>query len=149
MYKLKREYSWEDFDRDSKELCNILTDVVMKESQIDSIVSIGCGGFVLGTLLKNRLRLPLRVVMAESYDEQFRRDLKIESYGLEEVKGNHLIVDDLVDSGQTMKQVIDHLSGEEVNILTAVLFYKSGASIKPSIYMHEVSPNTWLIFPWE
>ena len=56
-----------------------------------------------------------------------------------------VLVDDIVDSGHTMKQMKDlHPS-----FLTAALYYKAASILKPTYYIETIKPETWLVFPWE
>jgi len=61
---------------------------------------------------------------------------------------NALIVDDIWDSGKTMKAVLDKL-GYKTNIRTATLFWKETAPEKPNYYSEIASKNEWIIFPFE
>ena len=64
-----------------------------------------------------------------------------------------LIVDDVVDSGSTMKKMLNEINekcGENVpeEIKVATLYYKpKTACIKPDYYLHEI--DDWLVFPHE
>lgn len=63
-----------------------------------------------------------------------------------------LIVDDIWDSGKTMKAVLEHLKG--YNITTATLYWKSRPddfSIPqgPDYFSKMVKEGEWLVFPWE
>ena len=51
-----------------------------------------------------------------------------------------LIVDDIVDSGETL--------GVFANYDTAALYYK-GCEFKPTYYAEEISRDLWVQFPWE
>jgi len=50
-----------------------------------------------------------------------------------------LILDDIVDSGQTIKEVLSHLQGcfPYVEFKIASLFYKKTAVIQPDFAVHE------------
>jgi len=55
-----------------------------------------------------------------------------------------LIVDDICDSGETMKKLKENFP----KCQTATLYYKETAIYKPDIY-GEVTGEEWLVFPWE
>ncbi len=59
-----------------------------------------------------------------------------------------LIVDDIVDSGDTLVEVLDVLNKKYPNItfITASLFYKKTAKITPTWYVKE--PRGWIEFFW-
>ena len=55
-----------------------------------------------------------------------------------------LIVDDICDSGETIKKLKENFP----KCQTATLYYKETAIDKPDIY-GEVTGEEWLVFPWE
>ena len=60
-----------------------------------------------------------------------------------------LIIDDIVDSGETMKEILFILKEKFPNIefKIATLFYKNTALIKPDFSIREA--NEWIDFFWE
>ena len=60
-----------------------------------------------------------------------------------------LIIDDIVDSGETMKEILFILKEKFPNIefKIATLFYKNTALIKPDFSVREA--NEWIDFFWE
>ena len=59
-----------------------------------------------------------------------------------------LIVDDIIDSGDTLVEVLKVLNEKypTVTFLTASLFYKKAAKIAPTWYVKE--PKGWIEFFW-
>ena len=55
-----------------------------------------------------------------------------------------LIIDDICDSGKTLKEIRENYPKVKV----ACLYYKETASEKPDIY-GEIVGDEWLVFPWE
>jgi hypoxanthine phosphoribosyltransferase len=55
-----------------------------------------------------------------------------------------LIVDDICDSGETIKKIKENFP----KCQTATLYYKETAIDKPDIYGETVEEE-WLVFPWE
>ena len=60
-----------------------------------------------------------------------------------------LIIDDIVDSGETMREILIILKEKFPNVefKLATLFYKDTAVIKPDFSVREA--NTWIEFFWE
>ena len=60
-----------------------------------------------------------------------------------------LILDDIVDSGKTMKAILELLKEKYPNteFKLATLFYKPTALIKPDFYIHKT--DVWIEFFWE
>ena len=54
---------------------------------------------------------------------------------------NVLIVDDICDSGKTLKEYNNHL--------TATLHYKLSAVTKPTFYSNIAEEDVWIVYPWE
>jgi len=59
-----------------------------------------------------------------------------------------LIVDDIIDSGDTLTEVLEVLNQKYPNVtfLSASLFYKKTAKITPTWHVKE--PNGWIDFFW-
>ena len=55
-----------------------------------------------------------------------------------------LIIDDICDSGKTVKEIRENYPKVKV----ACLYYKETASEKPDIY-GEIVGDDWIVFPWE
>jgi len=54
---------------------------------------------------------------------------------------NVLIVDDICDSGKTLKEYNNHP--------TATLHYKPSAITKPTFYSNIAEEDVWIVYPWE
>jgi hypoxanthine phosphoribosyltransferase len=68
--------------------------------------------------------------------------------GLRDV--NILIVDDIADSGETLKYAVSKLKGNGCeSIQTASVFYKPCSKFKPDYFAKEVEETTWIVQPWE
>lgn len=134
-----------------------LTDVLIKkviEKSYDTIMCIGSGGLVLGKLVSDQLSLPLSVISAKSYNngETDRKDTDVIIGSISstfEIKGNLLLVDDLVDGGYTMKMVKEKLIKNKKikEITTATLFKKPRTVFTPDYFVEEKSD--WIVFPYE
>ncbi len=63
---------------------------------------------------------------------------------------NLLIMDDIVDSGFTMKEVHDFYFERGHNVDMATLYWKEGSAIKPNYYWQDIPKDSpWIQFPWE
>ena len=60
-----------------------------------------------------------------------------------------LIIDDIIDSGETMKEILSILNEKfpKIEFKIATLFYKSTALIKPDFCVREA--NEWIDLFWE
>lgn len=109
--------SWGDVDELIDKLCGrILNDLPL----IDSVYGIPRGGLIPAVLVSHGLKLPY----------------------VNAIGKNTLVVDDICDSGVTLKN--------SPGIYTAVLYQKpETACFTPSVWADLHLGNEWLIFPWE
>ncbi len=61
---------------------------------------------------------------------------------------NVLIVDDLVDSGDTLELIKKEFKTNLLDIRTAVLYQNQEAGLSAK-YFGEIKPDGWLDFPWD
>lgn len=124
----------------------------LKDEHIDAIVAIARGGLTLAHFLA--LQLDIRRVYSIScigYDG----DLKLPQLYVDnlptlspEVR-KVLIVDEIVDSGRTMQEVLAALKTKNgsMEFLSAVLFQKPSASVEADYFIHKT--DDWIEFFWE
>jgi len=73
------------------------------------------------------------------------RTIRYEAVHLKRVKGNVLLVEDIVDSGWTIQQ-IHQIQGK---IPTVALFRKLSANPQPMYSPVCIGEDYWVAFPWE
>lgn len=117
----------------------------------DTILAVARGGMSLGHALSMALDVRnLQSIRSESYDEEVQRDT-INVYGSCDLSDSKrvLVVDDIVDSGQTLIHLMPFLRSlnpvSEFKIAT--LFTKQSALIQPDFSLHEATD--WIDFFWE
>jgi hypoxanthine phosphoribosyltransferase len=102
--------------------------------------------------------MPLAILAASSYREAAGRSqgaLDIARYittTQDELSGNLLLVDDLVDSGVTLSRVVAHLKERypAINeVRTAVIWYKACSTFAPEFYVEYLPTNPWIHQPFE
>jgi len=127
--------------------------------QFNQIVCLAKGGLRVGDTLARLFDQPLAILSTASYggpnnqvrgSVTFSQDLSKTTANL----GSHvLLVDDLVDSGVTLKRSISWLQtryGFYIDeIRTAVLWYKQCSVIAPDYYVRYLSDNPWIHQPFE
>ena len=139
-------YAYEAFEKDVKVLIEQTS-----AYQPDLIVAIARGGMMLGQIMGYGLGVRnVQSIRVEAYDGECQRDTVTISGSCDlcDVK-RVLIVDDIVDSGDTLQAVIDKFKriAPDLQIKTATLFYKPSASILPDYKVHEATE--WIGFFWE
>lgn len=136
-----------------------LADIVREsEWEFDAILCLARGGLRVGDVLSRILQKPLAILATSSYRADAgttRSELHIAphiSFAHGELKGRVLLVDDMADSGQTLRGVIDSLAANHPEISelrTAVLWVKSVSVFFPD-YAAEILPNSpWIHQPFE
>ena len=61
----------------------------------------------------------------------------------QELRKKTLVVDDISDTGVTMKEA------QDLDFLTAALSLRSGTKTVPMFVGQQVNNDSWLVFPWE
>ena len=137
-------YPYEDFLSDTRSLTQKI------DWKFDTIIPIARGGLTLAHLLGEYY--DIRAVYAINtigYDDTTKLE-SVKVFNIPELKEakNVLIVDDIVDSGDTVIEVLSVLRHRypEVTFKVASLFYKKSAKIAPDWYMREA--ETWIEFFW-
>ena len=139
-------YSYETFVSDVKEL-------VKRSSTYapDTLIAIARGGLTLGhayaSATDNRQLMSINSILYEGD----QRGKSCEIFNVPELQHAKkvLLLDDIVDSGQTIKEVLEHLQNcfPDVEFKIAAIYYKKTAVIQPDFYIHEA--NDWIEFFWE
>ncbi len=57
-----------------------------------------------------------------------------------------LVVDDVADSGRTLRLVLDMLTGHGADVRSAVLYTKPRSIVKPEYSWRDT--DLWITFPW-
>ncbi|MEM3685024.1 MAG: phosphoribosyltransferase family protein [Conexivisphaerales archaeon] len=145
---LKQVIGWEEF--------GILTERLVKkvqsdDSEVDLVVGIARGGIPLSMVLADRLRVPVDFINVKSYTAEGKRsEVRILSTLLEDAnRKSVLLVDDLVDEGDTLEKMTDFLRQNYSirNLKTAVLFVKPWSRFSPDFFVE--TTKAWIVFPWE
>lgn len=140
----KSYYSYEDFLVDMKELTEKI------DWEFDSIVAIARGGISLAHFLGEYYDIrKVYSINTIGYDDTTKLE-SVNVFNVPELLDSKsvLIVDDIIDSGDTMVEVLKVL-GEaypSVTFKVASLFYKKSAKIAPDWYMQEA--DRWIEFFW-
>ena len=133
--------SWEELHRHSKALAWR----VMEGGPWTGVVAITRGGLVPAAIVARELEIRLiDTVCVASYDD--RNQGRPET--LKRVEGDGegwLIVDDLVDTGQTAQVVRDMLPKAHF----ATVYSKPAGRPMVDTFITEVSQDTWILFPWD
>jgi len=137
-------YPYEEFKEDLKTLSKKI------DQNFDAILGIARGGLSMAQMLGEYYNLrEVYSINTIGYDDTQKNDT-VEVFNIPELKEAQkvLIVDDIVDSGDTLVAVLTILNEKYPNItfVTASLFYKKTAKITPTWHVKE--PESWIEFFW-
>ncbi len=140
--------SWDQFHRDSRALAWRLTGV----GPFEAIVCITRGGLVPAAIVARELGIKLiETICVSSYTHTAHSEVKV----IKEVApaviaragggAGVLIIDDLVDTGQTARVVRAALPHAHL----ATVYAKPMGRPLVDTFITEVSQDTWIDFPWD
>lgn len=116
----------------------------------DRIIALARGGAILGVILSHLLKVPVTIVSYSS--KSGNGDNKNHDNKLPEVDGQSLlIVDEIVDSGLSMKEVANwYLFPQPRRVRTASMYAKEGSAYTPDYCWHPLASDApFIYFPWE
>jgi len=148
--------SWSDYHRLIEHLA---VQIYESDWRFNQIVCLAKGGLRIGDILCRLFDQPLAILAVASYGGPnnqtrgsltFSRDLTMTTANL---GSRVLLVDDLVDSGQSLARSITwlhHQYGFYIDeIRTAVLWYKHCSTVQPDYYAQYLPDNPWIHQPFE
>ena len=141
---MKYYYNYQEFISD----CRVLTKKI--DWEFDTIVGVARGGLTLSHILGEYYNIrAVYTINTIGYNNTKKLDnLKIFNIPNLENSKMVLIVDDIVDSGDTLKLVIDTLSNKYPNCTfkSVSIFYKEMAIVQPTWSVKEA--KEWIDFFW-
>ena len=141
MYFYKFDEFFHDISRFSTELNGYNPEI---------IIAIARGGVTFGHFLAEKLNLrEFYTLNSIHYNDTIKLD-SIKIYNIPKIpqKSRVLIVDDIVDSGDTMLAVVEKLKGlyPLCEFKTGAIFYKEEALFQPDFKIHHA--DEWIHFFW-
>jgi hypoxanthine phosphoribosyltransferase len=118
----------------------------------DYIVGVSRGGWapgrILSDLLENTHTANIKIEFYVGIGKTVRKPVVTQPL-TEDINGkNILVVDDVSDTGRSMKVAMDHVVEKgAAGVKTATVFYKPHSTFKPDFFAD--STSDWIIFPWE
>ena len=137
-------YPYEEYRQDLKTLIQII------DQPFDAILGIARGGLSMAQMLGEYYDLrEVYAINTIGYEGAEKKE-QVEVFNVPTLKSSQtvLVVDDIVDSGDTLLEVLNVLREIYPNIifLTAAIFFKPTACIKPT--WHVKYPRGWIEFFW-
>ena len=139
-------YDYENFKNDTKELIQRV-----KDFNPHAILGIARGGLTLSHAMAEGLDIrEVQTLRTEFYDKTCKRE-SLSIFGecsfidIQRV----LVVDDIADSGETLKAIMEHLTfiNDKIEFKSATLFYKETSVYEPHFWVNKA--DDWIDFFWE
>ncbi len=139
-------YPYETFVTDVKALVKMTAGY-----PADAIIAIARGGLTLGhayaSATDNRHLLTINSILYEGQ----KRGENCDIFNIPDLSNTKrvLLLDDIIDSGQTMQEVVEAVKRcyPDIEIKIAALFYKQSARLQADFALHEA--HDWIEFFWE
>jgi xanthine phosphoribosyltransferase len=142
----KLYYSYELFVKDTQ----ILVDKC-RDFEPEILLAVARGGLTLSHLMAQAMNMRNLFTLNSIH---YEGELKLDTFNIFNIPDvsyakRVLIVDDIVDSGETMREILKVLNEKfpKVEFKLATLFYKNTAVLKPDYCVREA--NEWIDFFWE
>lgn len=138
--------------------CDTIIDELKKlEFEPTHVVGISRGGLVPGVILSHKYNIPFLPVVWSTRDfaqSDYYGLLSLSTLLSNHTNSNVLLVDDICDTGLTLKSVFLMLNSMpqldyKNRLKTATIYKKQTASFKVDAYADIVADETWVVFPYE
>jgi len=146
-------FSWQNILKH----CQIITKKI--KTPPDLIIAITKGGLPIATVLANKhlnnppiITLQLKEIQTQGKAGYKAKKVKLISpLNIYPIKGKRvLIVDDVADSGNTLKKAIKIVKTQNPQSLTTTcLHYKPRTHTIPDIFAKKIDNHLWIVYPWE
>ncbi|MBL13434.1 MAG: Xanthine phosphoribosyltransferase [Alphaproteobacteria bacterium MarineAlpha3_Bin7] len=136
---------WAEVHRDAKELVRKL----VGSGEWNGIIAVTRGGLVPAAIIAREMGIRhIDTLCIATYDEQYIGDVNVIKKPADAVRDKGkgwLMIDDLVDTGMTMKTAREFLP----NCHVATVYAKPEGLKFVDTYVHQVPQNHWVFFPWD
>jgi xanthine phosphoribosyltransferase len=141
--------SWDQIHRDSRALAWRLDGKGPDDGGWKAIVAITRGGMAPAMIIARELDVrTVDTISVKSYSHQAQSEAEVLKAPDADIIGDGtgiLIIDDLVDTGKTLKVVRDLYP----NAHFATVYAKPEGRNMVDSFITEVSQDTWIFFPWD
>ncbi len=142
-YSKDKYVSWDEIQF----LCRGLAERIhAAHPEMNRILAITRGGLFPAGILARELNIKcIETVGIESYAEKEQGKIQLLKEFSADFSENILVVDDLADTGNTLRYLRKSLK----NPIVATLFVKPKGKDLVEFYAEEVEQKTWVRFPWD
>ena len=142
-YEKNFPVTWEELHRNAKALAWRLNSL----GDFKGIIAVTRGGLVPAAVVARELEIRMiDTICISSYEGDKQEDLNvIKDVKLDNDGEGWLIIDDLVDTGETIKALRPILPKAHY----ATVYAKPAGRGQVDTFITEVSQDTWIYFPWD
>ena len=109
------------------------------------LILISRGGLIPGSIIANYLGIQdIDVIALKTYSDR-RKNTDIKIFKRIKSEKKLVVIDDLVDSGDTAKIVKDMMPNSKF----VVLYAKTSGKKQADLHLYDFKDKDWLVFPWE
>jgi len=145
---MKKVISEQDLQDRISKLASIINNENFNHKRPVVFVGILNGAFMFFSDLVKKIKLPIEIdfVRVKSYDGQNRKEIKFTKDLETDINGKNVyLVDDIIDSGHTMKFLIDHFKERGAkNVTPVTTILKENLVIQDALYILKYPQNS----PW-
>lgn len=131
----KTYYTWHDYEADIHQI---------RDFEFDHIVGIYRGSLPMAVHISNVFEVPMSIVGFQTRDGKDTEPYMIK---VGKAPTQILVVDDIYDSGYTMKSVIQFLSHYSTDRIQGFCLF--GKENKLNVSYANEHDGSWIVFPWE
>jgi len=147
-----REYVAPSWDKIYEMIVDLALVIRASGFKPDLIVGVSRGGWAPGRILSDLLENPhtanIKIEFYVGIEKTGRKPVVTQPISEDISKKNVLVVDDVADTGESLKLALDHVLEKGAGkSMTATVYYKPHSKFKPDFFADTTS--NWIIFPWE
>ncbi len=131
---------------------NLVSQIRDDEIEFDCVVGVSRGGLVPAVVLSHRLQVPFRPIewsLRDSHKKYIPPDVVVDAWDGSRI----LIVDDIIDSGETFITIRNRFGDSFKNVKIGCLVYNKAQNlVVPDYYYHVINRGEykeWVNFWWE
>jgi xanthine phosphoribosyltransferase len=125
--------------------CIELAKKIKKKYKPEKLILISRGGLIPGSIIANYLGIQdVDVIALKTYADR-KRSKEIKVYKRIKSEKKLVVIDDLVDSGETAKIVKEMMPNSKF----VVLYAKTSGKKQADLHLFDFKDSDWLVFPWE
>ena len=125
--------------------CIELAKIIKKKYKPEKLILISRGGLIPGSIIANYLGIQdIDVIALKTYQNR-KRSSAIKVFKRIKSLKKLVVIDDLVDSGETAKIVKEMMPNSKF----VVLYAKTSGKKQADLHLYDFKDKDWLVFPWE